>query len=162
MNPITNDNRTNFTVEPGKQEVTYTREFNAPRELVFRAFTEPDLIAQWWGPRRYTTVIDKLEMRPGGMWRFVQRDQDGNEYGFHGVCHDVIAPERIVQTFEFEGVPGHVILETLTLEDFGGKTRVRGQSVYQSLEDRDGMVAAGMESGLTEGLDRLEELLARL
>lgn len=148
--------------EPGKQEIFLTREFDAPRELVFRAYTDPALIVQWWGPRYLTTTVDKLEARPGGRWRFVQRDPEGNEHGFHGVFHEVIAPERIVQTFEYEGMPGHVLLETATFEDLGGRTRVIGQSVFQSVEARDGMVMSGMEEGTAESNDRLAELLAKM
>ncbi len=152
--------KTNLVVEPGKQEIWITREFDAPRELVFRAYTDPELLAKWWGPRYLTNDIKKLEMRSGGSWRIVQRAPDGGEHGFHGVCHSVIAPERIVQTFEYEGEPGHVVLETTTFEEHAGKTSVTSQSVFQSVADRDGMAAAGMESGMNEGFDRLDELIA--
>ncbi|MBP6016052.1 MAG: SRPBCC family protein [Candidatus Promineofilum sp.] len=148
--------------EPGKQEVILTREFNAPRELVFKAYTDPVLVARWWGTSSSTTSIDNLEARPGGQWRFVERDPEGNEFAFHGVYHDLVAPERIVQTFEYEGMPGHVLLETVTFEDLGGRTKVVGRSVFQSVEDRDGMVAAGMEFGAEEGNLALDELLATL
>jgi uncharacterized protein YndB with AHSA1/START domain len=149
-------------VEPGTLEIYVTTTFDAPRELVFKAYTDPELIPHWWGPRYLTTEIDKLEARSGGAWRFVQRDPDGNEYSFHGVFHEVAAPDRIVQTFEYEGMPGHVTLETATFEDLGGKTRVLAQSVFQSVEDRDGMVASGMETGVNEGYEQLVELLATL
>jgi uncharacterized protein YndB with AHSA1/START domain len=152
--------KTEFVIEPGKQEIVMKRVFDAPRELVFKAYTDPKLIEQWWGPRRYSTIVDKLEARPGGIWRFINRASDGTEYGFHGVIHEVVAPERIVQTFEFEGVPGHVALETATFEDLGGRTRVTAHSVFQSVEDRDGMVQSGMEEGAAETMDRLAELLA--
>jgi uncharacterized protein YndB with AHSA1/START domain len=148
--------------EPGKQETVLTREFDAPRELVFRTHIDPALMARWWGQRDSTTVIDVLEARPGGRWRFAERDKDGNEYAFHGVYHDIVTPERIVQTFEFEGMPGHVLLETSTFEDIGGRTKIVTHSVYQSVEDRDGMVASGMEYGAEEGYQQLDELLATL
>jgi uncharacterized protein YndB with AHSA1/START domain len=148
-----------LVIEPGKQEFTYTREFDAPRELVFKAFTDPRLIPQWWGPAYLTTTIDRLDARSGGSWRFVQRAPDGGEHAFHGVIHEVSAPERIVQTFEYEGMPGHVSLETMTLEERDGKTLLRGQAVFQSVADRDGMVGAGMEGGMSEGMDRLEQIL---
>lgn len=152
-----------LVIEPGKQEIFMTMTYNAPRELVFRAYTDPALIPQWWGPRYLTTEIDKLDARPGGEWRFVQRDPDGNEYAFHGVFHDVSAPERIIQTFEWEGMPGHVQMETAVFEDLGGgRTRVVSQSVFQSVEDRDGMAASGMEEGISDGNNRMEELLAQL
>lgn len=139
-----------------------TRMFDAPRELVFKAYTDPTLIARWWGLRQNTTLIDEMEARPGGKWRFVERDPDGQEFAFHGVYHDVVAAERIVQTFEFEGMAGHVVMETSTFEDVGGKTKVIAQSIFQSVADRDGMVASGMEYGAEEGYQRLDELLATL
>jgi uncharacterized protein YndB with AHSA1/START domain len=155
-------NKTNVTAEPGKQEMTITREFDAPRELVFKAFTDPGLVPQWWGPRRLSTLVDKLDARSGGQWRFINQDPDGNEYGFHGVYHEILAPERIIDTFEFEGLPeaGHVALETLTLEELpGGRTRLTAQSVFQSVADRDGALQSGMEEGLNDSYKRLTELL---
>lgn len=154
--------KTEYVIEPGKQEITITRVFDAPRELVFEAFTDPKVVGKWFGPREYTTTVDKMEPRPGGLWRFVQRDQDGNEFAFHGVHHDIVAPERIVATFEFEGVPGHVLLQTVTLEPLGRKTRMVEHLVYQSVADRDGMVAAGMQRGSDDSMDRLAELLAAM
>jgi uncharacterized protein YndB with AHSA1/START domain len=155
--------------EPGKQEIVITRLFDAPRELVFKAYTDPSLVTQWWGPKMYTIEVEKLDARPGGTWRIVNRDADGNEYWFHGVYHDVTPPERIVQTFEWEGMPGHVSFETATLEDVGGKTKVTAQSVFQSVEDRDGMLQSMQEEegrGPAEVMDeiygRLAELLQRL
>jgi uncharacterized protein YndB with AHSA1/START domain len=145
--------------EPGVQEVFITRVFDAPRERVFKAHTDPNLIAQWWGPARYTTVVDKLEARAGGSWRFLNRDADGNEYAFHGVFVELIEPERITWTFEFEGMPGHISLETVTFEEHDGKTTVSVHSVYQSVEDRDGMLNAGMAEGLSESWDRLAAII---
>jgi uncharacterized protein YndB with AHSA1/START domain len=153
---------TRIVAERGKQEVIITRIFDAPRSLVFRAYTDRNLKPQWWGPKRLTTTIDKMDVKPGGQWRFVQRDAAGNEYAFHGVYHEVRSPERIVDTFEFEGMPGHVSLETWTLEDIGGRTKVTTKSVYQSVEDRDGALASGMEEGVLETMDRLAELLEKL
>jgi len=159
---IVTDDRTRILAERGKQEVIISRVFDAPRDLVFRAYTDPSLIPQWWGPRYLTTTVDKMDVRPGGMWRFVQLDAAGNGYAFHGVYHEVRSPERIVDTFEFEGMPGHVSLETCTLEEIGGKTKMIGRSVYQTVEDRDGMIKSGMEEGVFESMDRLAELLAIL
>ena len=156
-------NKTVITAEPGKQELFVRREFEAPRELVFKAHTDPNLFVQWLGPRGLTTVLETFEPVSGGKWRFVQKDADGNEFGFHGVFHEV-SPQRIIQTFEFDGLPegGHVVLETLRLEDLpGGRTRLTTQSVYQSVADRDGMVQAGMESGVVEGYERLDEILEK-
>ena len=158
-------NKTNITVEPGKQELFITREFDAPRELVFKAYTDPELYAQWLGPRELTTRFETFEPVSGGKYRFVQKDKDGNEYAFHGVNHEVNAPERIIGTFEFEGLPetGHVVLETSIFEALpGNRTRVTAQSVYQSVSDRDGMVQSGMERGVNEGYERLDEVLSKL
>lgn len=146
-------------VPPGKQEIIITRIFAAPRALVFEAFTNPALIPRWWGPRVMSTTVDKMEVRPGGIWRFLNREASGAEHGFHGVYHDAVAPERLIYTFEWEGLPGHVLLETVTFEEHRGQTRVTDTSVFQTLEDRDGMVANGMEGGATESMDRMAELL---
>jgi uncharacterized protein YndB with AHSA1/START domain len=156
-------NKTTITAEPGKQELFITREFDAPRELVFKAHTDPDLFVRWIGPRGLTTSLETFEPVSGGKWRFIQRDRDGNEYGFHGVFHEV-SPERLIQTFEFDGLPeaGHVVLETLRLEDLpNGRTKLTTQSVYQSVADRDGMIQSGMENGVKEGYERLDEILAK-
>ena len=154
-------NKTVVTAEPGKQDLFITRTFDAPRELVFKAYTDATLIPQWWGPAMYTTVVDKMDARPGGSWRFYQRDAEGHEFAFHGVYHEVKRPERTVDTFEYEGMPGHVMLEIATLEEQNGKTKLTVHAVYQSVEDRDGMIASGMESGMSESHDRLEQLLAK-
>jgi uncharacterized protein YndB with AHSA1/START domain len=153
--------KTEFEVVPGKQEVVMTRVFDAPRELVFKTCADPKLFSKWWGPRRLTTHVERMEVKPGGSWRVVQSDDAGHEFAFHGVYHDVVSPERTVQTFEFEGAPGHVLLQTATFDDVGGKTRLTMKSIYESIEDRDAMVQTGMESGATESMERLAELLAR-
>jgi len=158
-------NKTTITAEPGKQELFITREFDAPRELVFRAYTDPAIYAQWLGPRGLTTTFDVFEPVSGGKYRFIQKDQDGNEFSFHGVTHEVFAPERIIGTFEFDGLPetGHVILETTRFEALpGNRTRITSQSVFQSVADRDGMVQSGMEQGVVEGYERLDEILAKM
>lgn len=158
-----NNNQTKFTIEPGKQELSYTREFDAPRENVFRAFTDPRLYPEWIGPRGLTTRLETFEPKDGGKWRFTQKDQENNEYGFHGVYHEVKAPERIVDTFEFEGEAGHVILETLIFEALPGyRTKVSVQAVHQSVADRDKMLQSGAESGVIEGYERLDELLTKI
>jgi uncharacterized protein YndB with AHSA1/START domain len=155
-------NKTIVTVEPGTQELFIVREFDAPRELVFKAHTDPELYARWLGPRGYTMTIDVFEPYSGGTWRYIHADQDGNEYAFHGVYHEVAAPERLIGTFEFEGLPekGHVEFDTARFEELpGGRTKLTIQAVYQSVEDRDGMVASGMEKGVTDGYQQLDELL---
>jgi uncharacterized protein YndB with AHSA1/START domain len=154
--------KTEITAEPGVPQVIITREFDAPRDLVFRAFVEPDLLKQWLGPRSMTMTIDRYEPRDGGAWRYVHTDPEGQEYSFHGFFHGTPSPDAIVQTFEYEGAPGHVQLDTVTLEDRGGRTLARAVSSFQSVGDRDAMVESGMEWGVREGHDRLEELLAKL
>ncbi len=153
--------KTNFVVAPGKQEITVTRLLNAPRERIFKAMTDPLLIPKWWGPRKYETLVDKREARPGGQWRFINRDDSGKEHAFHGVYHSIDAPRRIVDKFEYEGEPGHVLLEFHTLEARGAQTLLTTHVIYESVADRDGMVAAGMEYGQNEGLERLEELASK-
>jgi uncharacterized protein YndB with AHSA1/START domain len=157
-------NKTTVIAEPGKLEIIITREFDARRELVFKAFTDPQLYVRWIGPRRLSTTLEIFEPRDGGRWRFIQKDEAGNVYGFHGVNHEVAAPERIIGTFEFEGLPekGHVILETTKFEALpGNRTRIINQSVFQSVADRDGMLQSDMEGGLNESYERLDELLAK-
>lgn len=154
-----------LTAEPGKPETVLTWEFDAPRERVFRAWTDPTLLPQWLGPRNLTMTLEKFEPHTGGSWRYIHTDPEGKTYAFHGVFHEVLAPERIIQTFEFEGLlePGHVLLETAKFEQLpGGRTRVTTQSVYQSVADRDGMLQSDMETGLDEMYERLGELLAKL
>lgn len=151
-----------ITAEPGVPFIDVSRDFAAPRELLFRAYTDPELVAQWLGPRNMTIVIDRYEAKDGGVWRYVHRDADGNEYGFHGVFHGTPTPDGAVQTFEFEGAPGHVSLGSLVFDEHDGRTTVRVHSVYQSVEARDAVLASGMERGMNEGYDRLDELVARL
>jgi uncharacterized protein YndB with AHSA1/START domain len=150
------------TAEPGVPQVITERTFDAPRELVFRAFTEPDLLIQWLGPRRLKMVIDRFETGHGGSYRYIHRDDDGNEYAFRGVFHGEPSPDRLVQTFEWEAMPGHVSLDTATFEERDGRTTVRTNSVFQTVEDRDGMVGSGMADGMSEGYEQLDELLERL
>ena len=154
-------NKTTITVEPGKQELYITREFDAPRELVYRAHIDPDLYIQWLGPRGYEMVLETFEPYSGGRYRYIHKDKDGSEYGFHGVFHEM-SEELMIQTFEFEGLPenGHVTLETMRLEKLpGNRTKATIQSVFQSVADRDGMVQSGMETGVNEGYERLDDLL---
>lgn len=149
-----------FRVEPGTQEVVLTRTFAAPRDLVFRTYVDPQLIPKWWGPRTLTTTVVTSDVRSGGSWRFVQHDTEGREHAFHGVYHDVTAPSRLVNTFEYEGAPGKVLLESTTFEAVSAGTRLTTHSVFQTVEDRDQMVATGMEWGVRESVERFSELLA--
>lgn len=148
--------------EPGKQEITLKRTFSAPREMVFKAVTDPDLIPNWWGPRRFTTTIEKMDVRHGGSWHFSQRDVDGSAYEFRGVYHLIVPNEQVVQTFEFLGAPGHISLETMTLVDAGGQTQMIATSVFQSVEARDAMLGTDMADGAAETYDRLDEVLREL
>ena len=147
---------------PTEREIHVERVFDAPRDRVFAVYTDPELIPEWWGPRETTTVVDRMDVRPGGSWRFVMRNADGSETGFRGTYREVVAPERIVQTFEWEGMPGHVSVETATFEDLGDRTKVTTTSIFHTTEERDGMLGSGMEGGLNETYARLDELLARL
>jgi uncharacterized protein YndB with AHSA1/START domain len=149
-----------FQVEPGTQEVVLTRTFAAPRELVFRTYTDPQLVPKWWGPRTLTTNVVTSEVRSGGSWRFVQHDPEGREHAFHGVYHEVSSPSRLVNTFEYEGAPERVLLEITTFEEVSKGTRMTTHSVFQTAQDRDQMVASGMEWGVRESVERLTELLA--
>lgn len=146
--------------EPNSHALQLTRDFDAPRELVFKAHTDPNLIPKWWGVANLK--VDKMDVRKGGIWRFTEVDTDGNEYAFNGVYHDIVSPERIVYTFEFEGMPGHVLLETITFEEHDGKTTVTDSSVFQTVEGRDGMLQSGMEEGAKTSWERLEALLKTL
>jgi len=154
---------TKTTAPDGVPFIDISREFDAPRDVLYRAWTDPELVKQWLGPDRYEMLIDEYDVRDGGRYRYVHRDPDGNEFGFHGVFHGTPSPEGFVQTFEFEGAPGHVSLDKLVLEDLGdGRTAARIHSVYQSVEARDAMVSSGMENGLNQGFARLDTLLETL
>jgi uncharacterized protein YndB with AHSA1/START domain len=144
---------------PSDREILMTRVFDAPRDLVFEAHTSCEHMSNWWGPRKYEFASCEMDFRPGGTWRIVHRGPDGEEYGFHGEFREIVPPERITWTFEFEGWPGQVSVETLTLEEHDGKTTVTATSVYDSVEARDAMIESGMESGAAESYDRLDEYL---
>jgi len=157
-------NQTKIVAEKGVQELFITREFNAPRELVFRAFSDPELLVQWLGPCDMTMEIDYLDNRTGGSYRFIHRNANGMAFGFNGAIHEIAEPERMIRTFEFEGLPerGHVVLETATFEALAGsRTKVTIQSVFKSVADRDGMVASGMEHGVVDSHNKLDELLEK-
>ncbi|WP_328405283.1 SRPBCC family protein [Streptomyces sp. NBC_00390] len=152
-------NETRIEADPNLPTILIIREFDAPPERVFRAYTDPDLVVQWLGPRRLTMRIDHYDACSGGSYRYVHRDDDGTEYGFHGVFHEVRPNERIVQTFTYEGFPDGVSLETAVFEDLGGRTRVTGKSLMDSIEARDSMLTSGMDHGVREGHERLDELI---
>jgi uncharacterized protein YndB with AHSA1/START domain len=162
-NTVVANNPYKLTVTlPSDREIVLTREFDAPRDLVYMAMTSPEHIIQWWGPRGSNMKVDTMDVRPGGKWRFVEHDAKGNEFGFRGEYRELRPPERAVQTFEWEGLPGHISVETMVLEDLGGRTRLTVTSRFDSVEDRDGMLQSGMETGASESYDRLAEYLATL
>ncbi len=145
---------------PSEREIRTERIFDAPRERVWRAFTDPGQIAQWWG-RGNTLVVERMEVEKGGHWRFVEHGPDG-VHGFEGRYREVTPPERLVQTFEWDGMPGYVEITTVTLEDLGGgRTRVVTTALFHTPEERDGMLGAGMEQGLGESYAALDRLLAK-
>jgi uncharacterized protein YndB with AHSA1/START domain len=157
----TTTHETEISVDKDVPLVRIVREFDAPREKVFRAHTDPELLVQWLGPRDLTMAVDRFDCRTGGEYRYVH-SRDGEDYGFHGCFHEVRPNELIVQTFTFEGQPDGVALEKLVLEDLGnGRTRLVATSLVDSFEDRDAVIASGMETGIVEGYERLDELLAK-
>lgn len=141
-------------------ELAMTRVFPVPREAVFAAYTDPEAVSQWWGPRKSTTTVVKMDVTVGGTWRYIQRDDDGNEYAFNGEYLEIVPNERIVNTFEFEPMPGHVVTDTAVFEDVEGGTRITVTSLFTNAEDLKGMVESGMEQGANESWDRLAEYLA--
>ncbi|MGX5653915.1 SRPBCC family protein [Geodermatophilus nigrescens] len=157
----TSTRETQIAADPDVPLIRITREFDAPPAKVFRAHTDPELVVQWLGPRGLEMRIDHYDCRTGGSYRYVHSDANG-EYAFHGSFHEVRPDERIVQTFTFEGMPDGVALEKLVLEDLGdGRTRLTSTSLCDSFADRDAMLASGMEVGVVQGYERLDEVLAR-
>ncbi|WP_138735386.1 SRPBCC family protein [Modestobacter excelsi] len=156
----TSAHETQIIADPRVPLVRIIREFDAPKEKVFRAHTDPELVVQWQGPRDTEARIDHYDCRTGGSYRYVHT-LDGQEYGFHGSFHEVRAAELIIQTFTFEGFPDGVALERLELEDLpDGRSRLTATSLVDSFEGRDAFLASGMETGVREGYERLDALLA--
>lgn len=161
MNTDSNTQAKTKVSTPSERVIATEREFDAPRERVFAALTDPELIPKWWGLESSETVVEEMDVRPGGRWRFVERMEDGSETAFRGVYREVTPHERIVQTFEWEGMPGHVSIDAMTLHDLGdGRTRIETTSTFHEQVERDGMIDAGMEKGLNQSYDQLERLLA--
>ncbi len=155
-------NKTQIIAEQGRQELFIIREFDAPRDLVFKAHSVKEILEEWVGPRDLPVRYEKFEPYAGGSYRYLSKASNGMEFGFHGVCHEHTAPERIIQTMEFEGLPekGHVVMETARFEELpDNRTRVTVHSVFQSVQDRDGMIHSGMETGVTQSHERLDELI---
>jgi uncharacterized protein YndB with AHSA1/START domain len=153
-NPVT------ITAPEGVPFIEIVREFDAPVDALFNAYADPELVKQWQGPNGYDTVIDTYRLETGGRWRYVQTNPAGDEFAFNGVFHKVVPGSLIIQTFEWEGLPDEVSIETLRFEALeGGRARVTGWSVFPSVEGRDGMIEHGMEHGVVEGYERLDALL---
>lgn len=147
---------------PSDREVVMVRVFDAPRELVFEAHTSCEHMKRWWGPRRYEVAECELDFREGGTWRILQRGADGDEHGFSGEFREIVRPERITWTFEYDGAPGHVSVQTVTFEEHDAKTTLTATAVYGSIEDRDATLQTGMTEGAAETWDRLEEYVETL
>ncbi len=147
---------------PTDCEIQLTRQFRAPRKLVFEVMSNSEHLARWWGPRSMKLVVCEVDFRVGGNYRYVLRGPDGNDYGFRGEYQEIVTLERVVSTFEFEGLPGHGSVETMSLVERDGITTLNVRCLYQSQQDRDGHLNSGMESGARESHDRLEELLASM
>jgi uncharacterized protein YndB with AHSA1/START domain len=148
--------------EPGVPQIVIIREFAAPRALLFRAYTEAKLFARWIGPAQYEVTVNQLDPRHGGRWRYTHYDKAGKGYAFHGLFHGIPTVERIVQTYEFDQQPGHIFLNTITFSETAGRTTLRQNSVFQTLEDRDGYVSGGMELGIRRTMAQLDELVTQL
>jgi len=147
---------------PSDREIVMTRVFDAPRDLVFEAHTSCEHMRHWWGPRKYEIVSCEVDFRPGGRWRVVHRGPEGEEYGFGGEFREIVRPERMTWTFEFDGAPGSVSVETVTFEERDGKTTITATAVYDSVEARDATLESGMEVGAAETYERLDEYLETL
>jgi uncharacterized protein YndB with AHSA1/START domain len=157
----TTTNETRIEADPNLPTIRITREFNAPRDRVFRAWTDPELVARWLGPKSTTMRIDSWDARTGGSYRYAAVRDDEELATFYGSFHEVRPDERLVQTFTWEGAPDGVSLETMTFEDLGdGRTRVTGLSVVDTIETRDIVVSSGMDTGVIEGYEKLDALLA--
>jgi len=157
---MTTQQRRAIVTTPGDTEIHVERVFDAPRDLVFALYTDPQRIPEWWGPRRSTTIVDVMDVRTGGRWRFIARDENGGETAFRGEYREVTPPERTVQTFEWEGLPGHIVEDTHVFTEQDGRTTLTTTSVFASTEDRDGMLSSGMEVGAEQSARHLDALLA--
>jgi uncharacterized protein YndB with AHSA1/START domain len=159
---VQNRAKTSFVVEPGKKHVLVTSFLDAPPESIFRVITDPEMVPRWWGPKIFTTTVEEMDVRPGGSWRYVQEGPDGNTYAFSGVYREVDPPRLLSYTFNYEPMPGHEHMETLTFEEVNGKTKAVNTVSFDSVEDRDGMVKTGLETGSVESMNRLYDLLEEL
>jgi len=148
---------------PSDREIVLSRDFDAPRALIFEAMSRPEHLRNWYGPREMQIAELQQDLRPGGTWRIVHRDPSGNDFAFRGEFREIDPPQRMVRTFEWEGMPGHIAVETLQLDELGPRrTRLTVTSLFDSVEDRDGMLQSGMERGASESYDRLAEYVRTL
>lgn len=154
----------NLDIDVAENQVVYTRVFAAPRDLVFEAWTRPEHVRRWWGPRGYTMTVCEIDLRSGGAYRFVHRGPDGNEYPFKGVYREIVPSERLVYTqiFDVPGLSDHELLVTVNFDERDGQTLLTGRLLFESVEDRVAAMDTGMAQGMAETLDRLEEHLAVL
>jgi len=153
---------TEIEIPAEKQEIIARRKFQAPRDQVYKILTDPDLIPEWWGPKSLQTEVEKMEVRPGGQWRFIQRDLEGKLYAFYGVYHTTKTPELLIYTMEWEGLPNHVLIDYERLIEEDSLTSCTSRLVFENMEDRDGMLRQGMEGGLKETTERIDELLEKI
>jgi uncharacterized protein YndB with AHSA1/START domain len=157
MAVMTAPNKATLT-QVSDRELRVERIFNAPRDRVWKAMTDPKLLAQWWG-RGNKLTVETYEPKKGGHWRFVEHSDHG-DHGFEGRFAEVVPPTKIVQTFEWDGMPGHASLETMTLEDMGdGRTKLTVHSIFMLVEDFQGMMKSGMETGMNQSYDALDRIL---
>lgn len=155
-------NALTLDVPAGMPWIDFTREFDAPVGAVFNAHRDPDLVSQWLGPRGYEMVVERWDFTTGGGYRYVHRNPDGMEFGFRGTFHTVRENELAIQTFEYDGAPDEVSIDFMWFEDLGGgRTRLHGRSIGRTVEGRDAMLDSGMEKGMAEGYERLDELVAQ-
>jgi len=157
---MTEKEPTSFVIEREKKQVTMTRIFNAPRELVFKVCTDPKLIPQWWGNRNRTLTVDKMDFKPGGAWRYIQNDVSGNEYVFSGTYREIVPSERIVSTYK--AFSGQELIKTYTFEENDDRTKLSDTRTFQTADDLEGTLKAGMELGMRESMERLAELVDKV
>lgn len=153
---------TKFTIDKDRLETISETVFDVPPEKIFKAYTDASLIPEWWGPKEYTTDVETMDLRVGGVWRYVQYDQEGKEYAFNGRYEEIDPNKKMVTSFEFESMPGHISTNSLKLEPAGGKTKMIVTSHFANKEDLEGMVGSGMEKGWRESVDRLEKVLKKI
>jgi len=150
------------TAGTGAFEIRFSCVMNAPIDQVYAIWADPNNVPEWWGPEFLDTVVERMDLIPGGFWRFIQRDKEGNTYAFHGVYHEVTPLNRVSYTFEYEGAPGSAMIEKIEFEDLNGKTKITGLSVLASFPDPEGQVLTDMKDGATVSMKRLADLIQKL